>query len=68
MSFVNGLIFKVIALARLDRLDEAKTEVANALKMDPSITRKKWRELSFYSDPAIVEREIADLAKAGLSE
>jgi len=42
--------------------------VQSALKMDPTFTCAKWREAYFYSDPSIVEREVADLAKAGLPE
>jgi hypothetical protein len=33
-----------------------------------SASTAKWREDYFYSDPSIVEREVADLAKAGLPE
>jgi hypothetical protein len=35
---------------------------SRALEIDPTFTQAKWREHSFYSDPAIVEREVADLA------
>ena len=37
-------------------------------KNDPKFTQAKWREGCFYSDPSIVEAEVADLAKAGLPE
>jgi TolB-like protein len=53
---------------RLDRLDEAKAAVDQALKLDSSFTQAKWREGYFYSDPSILERQIADLGKAGLPE
>lgn len=53
---------------RLDRLVEAKAAVDQALKLDPSFTQAKWREGYFYSDPSILERQVADLAKAGLPE
>jgi TolB-like protein/class 3 adenylate cyclase len=68
MFFANAPLFKAIALVRLNRMDEARTEVRNALKMDPTFTQVKWRELTFYSDPSILEQEIADLEKAGLPE
>ena len=53
---------------RLDRMDDAKAAMQQALKLDPSFTQAKWREGYFYSDPSILERQVADLAKAGLPE
>ena len=58
-----------IDLVRLGRVDEAKAQVKLMLeKNDPKFTQAKWREGYFYSDPSIVEAEVADLAKAGLPE
>ena len=58
-----------IDLVRLGRIDEAKAQVKLMLeKNDPKFTQAKWREGYFYSDPSIVDGEVADLAKAGLPE
>ena len=58
-----------IELVRLGRIDEAKAQVKLMLeKNDPTFTQSKWRQASFYSDPSIVDGEVADLAKAGLPE
>ncbi len=58
-----------IDLVRMGRIDEAKAQVKLMLeKNDPKFTQAKWREGYFYSDPSIVEAEVADLAKAGLPE
>ena len=57
-----------MALVRVGRIDEAKAEVKVALKNDPKFTGAKWRTAWFYSDPSIMDREVADLAKAGLPE
>ena len=58
-----------IDLVRLGRIDEAKAQVKLMLeKNDPKFTQAKWREGYFYSDPSIVEAEVADLANAGLPE
>jgi adenylate cyclase len=58
-----------IDLVRLGRIDEAKAQVKLMLeKNDPKFSQAKWREGYFYSDPSIVEAEVADLAKAGLPE
>ena len=58
-----------IDLVRLGRTDEAKAQVKLMLeKNDPKFTRAKWRDGYCYSDPSIVDAELADLAKAGLPE
>jgi adenylate cyclase len=57
-----------IALVRLGRIDEAKAEVKAALKNDPKFTGARFRATWFYRDPLIPDREVADLAKAGLPE
>lgn len=59
---------KAIDLSRLGRADEAKTEVKKGLKVNSSMTQAMWRNINIYRDPSIAEREIADLAKAGLPE
>ena len=58
-----------IDLVRLGRIDEAKAQVKLMLeKTDPKFTQAKWRQGYFYSDPSIVDAEVADLGKAGLPE
>jgi tetratricopeptide (TPR) repeat protein len=58
-----------IDLVRLGRMDEAKAQVRlMPEKNDPKFTQAMWRQGYFYSDPSIVEDEVADLAKAGLPE
>ena len=57
-----------IALVRLGRIDEAKGEVKLALKNNPKFTGAAWAATYFYSDPSILDRDVADLAKAGLPQ
>jgi adenylate cyclase len=53
---------------RLGRVEEARVEVNRALTIDPQFSQKKVREKYFYNDPAILERQVADLGAAGLPE
>jgi TolB-like protein/class 3 adenylate cyclase/Tfp pilus assembly protein PilF len=53
---------------RLGRMDDARAAVKKALELDPQFTQAKWREGYFYSDPSILERQVADVAAAGLPE
>jgi adenylate cyclase len=58
-----------IDLVRLGRTDEAKTQVKLMLeKNDLKYTQSKWRQTTFYSEPSIIDAEVADLAKVGLPE
>ena len=61
-------IHLAVALVRLGRIDEAKTEVKLMLKNDPKSTGARWRLGYFYRNPSIQDAEVADLAKAGLPE
>jgi hypothetical protein len=62
-------IHLAIALVRLGRIDEARAEVRAYLEKNNSkFTGGAWRAAWSYSDPSIVEAEVADLAKAGLPE
>ena len=66
-SFFTPMM-KAIVLNRVGRTEDAAVELKNALAIKPKFTQAKWRELFFYSDATIVEREIADLASLGLPE
>jgi adenylate cyclase len=57
-----------IAHVRLDHMDEARAAVRKALQLNPQFTQAKWREGYFYSDPSILEQQLADLGKVGLPE
>jgi TolB-like protein/class 3 adenylate cyclase len=67
---IGGLdhFVRAIVLVRLGRDEEAETALAKGLEVNPTITRAKWREFNIYSDPSILDNEVADLAKAGLPE
>ncbi|HET9067646.1 MAG TPA: winged helix-turn-helix domain-containing protein [Amaricoccus sp.] len=59
---------RAIALDHLGRTDEAREAVQDALTVDPDFTQALWREGAFYSDPAILQGELAALGRAGLPE
>jgi hypothetical protein len=67
-TWINFPLLMVIDLVRLDRLDEAKAMLTTAFKLDSKFSQKKWREITFYKDMSILDREIAALAQAGLPE
>jgi TolB-like protein/class 3 adenylate cyclase len=64
-TFFTPLV-KAIVLKRLGRLGEAVAALKKGLVIEPTVTQAMWRELFFYSDPSIIDGEVADLASLGL--
>ena len=52
---------------RLGQDKEARYHAAEALRQNPEYTFKWERESSMYKDPALIEQQIEDLRKAGLT-
>ena len=65
---VQAPLLRAINAVRLGSPEEAKSEIGKALKMIPGFTAARWRAISFASDPAVNDRQIAGLVKAGLPE
>lgn len=53
---------------RLGQMDEARAAIANLLELEPQLTQDDLTDNYFYSDPSILQRQAADLGKAGLPE
>jgi adenylate cyclase len=65
-DWVDVPLLRAINLVRLDKVDEARAQVKAALEMRPDFTCATWASSYFYSDPKILDAEVADLKKAGL--
>jgi adenylate cyclase len=52
--------------AELDRLAEARAEVAEVLRLSPNTSLERQRQYMPFKDPADMERNLATLRKAGL--
>lgn len=55
-------------LAHLGRLEEARAESAEVLRLHPGFTIGQWRHRPPYRDAAVLERYIEGLRKAGLPD
>jgi adenylate cyclase len=53
---------------RLGQMDEARAAIEKLLELEPKFTQDDVRDNYLYSDPSILERQTADLGKAGLPE
>jgi TolB-like protein/DNA-binding SARP family transcriptional activator len=53
---------------RLGQMDEARAAIEKLLELSPQFTQDDLKDNYIYSDPSILERQAADLGKAGLPE
>ncbi len=63
-----GLIYLARVYAELGREDEARALMAEALKIDPSLSSESFKEGQPFKNPAHKRRELETLRKAGLPE
>jgi TolB-like protein len=54
--------------AHLGRMEEARAQAAEVIKLHPGFTIGRWRHRPPYRDPALLERYIEGLRKAGLPD
>ncbi len=55
-----------VCYAELGRQEEAQAEAAEMLRIYPQFSVEAWRPFMPFKDPAMLERELAALRKAGL--
>ena len=54
--------------AHLDRLEEARSEAEEFMKIVPNFSIKEWARTEPYTDPKELQRYVNGLRKAGLPE
>ena len=52
----------------LNRMEEARSEITEILRVSPKFSISEWRARARYSDPTILHRFVENLRKAGLPE
>jgi tetratricopeptide (TPR) repeat protein len=55
-----------VIYSELGREEEARAEAAEVLRLNPKFSLEVWRQRNPYKDPAVLERMVAALRKAGL--
>jgi TolB-like protein/class 3 adenylate cyclase len=66
--WVDVPLLLAMAYIHLGRDADAKAQIKRALSIEPGFTQATWKQGYFYKDPSILERQLADLGKAGLPE
>jgi len=59
---------KIVALAHLGHMDEARAELSRALAIDPKLTIADLRERAHFAAPEVLELFVTGLRRAGLPE
>jgi adenylate cyclase len=63
-----GLIYLAKVYIELGRKDEARALMAEALKINPSLSSESFKQGQPFKNPAHLQRELETLSKAGLPE
>jgi len=64
----SAMRVKVVALAHLGHLDEARAELSRALAIDPKLTIAGYRAYAHFLAPELLELHVTGLRLAGLPE
>ncbi len=65
-NFIDAHVNLVVCHAELGREEEARAEATEILRLSPHFSIEGLKQISPYKDPAVGERVIAALRKAGL--
>jgi adenylate cyclase len=61
-------LLRAINYMHMEKSAEARSEVAKVLAMLPWYTAERWRDFEYNINPAVINRQVADLIAAGLPE
>src|SRR5713101_6991191 len=67
-NFPPAYFLLAYSYAQLDRLEEAKAAGAEFQRLVPSASLEQWKQMAPFKDPALLERDLAALRKAGWKE
>jgi adenylate cyclase len=65
-NFPPAYFMLAFSYAQLDRLEEARSAGAELQRLNPSFSLERWKQIAPFKDPALVDRDLAALRKAGL--
>lgn len=66
--FIGIPLLRAINFVHLGRPGDARKEIDKVLAVQPWYTAARWRDMTFNINHAVIDRQVADLVKAGLPE
>ena len=66
-NFIQTPALRAMCAVRQSDPAEAKLQVRAAVALFPTFTAKHWRTLTMHPDPAVIDRQVADLTRAGFA-
>lgn len=66
--FIGVPLLRAINYVNLGKSGEAHSEIGKVLAQQPWYTAARWRDMTFNIQPAVINRQVAALVKAGLPE
>ena len=67
-SSLDRYVLLASSYVRLGQMDEARAAIEKLLELEPQFTQEDLKDNYLYSDLSIMQRQAADLGKAGLPE
>lgn len=67
-NFPPAYFLLAFSYAQLDRLEEARAAAAEFQRLAPSFSLEGWKQRAPFKDPALLDRDLAALRKAGWKE
>jgi adenylate cyclase len=64
--FPPAYFILAFSYAQLNRLDEARAAGAELQRLVPTFSLESWKQMAPFKDPAMLERDLAAMRKAGL--
>jgi TolB-like protein/class 3 adenylate cyclase len=68
LGSLDRYVLLASSYVRLGQIDEARAAIEKLLELNPQFTQDDFKDNYLYSDPSIMQRQAADLGKAGLPE
>jgi len=65
---IFGLRSLVVTYAAMGRYDEARAVALNLVRIQPDFSVQRWGRSVVAKDPAVIERELELMRKAGLPD
>jgi tetratricopeptide (TPR) repeat protein len=65
-NILHVQLILAVAASEAGQVEDARAAAAEVLRLNPTFSLERWKQRVPYTDPLVVERQLAALQKAGL--